>query len=110
MSSQINVCKDRLTARNLEPGPWLNKLKQHLLLGNETARIRLPDGSDATAVELAAEFVLIRPGKKLVYATDLADTMENRQCLVRLAQHAHTFFVKRNLSRQRPITPCATVI
>lgn len=89
---QINVRKDRLTARSLEPGTWLSKLKQHLLRGKETARIRLPDGSDATVAELAAEFVLISPGKKLVYATDLADTIDNRQRLVPLAKHAHTFF------------------
>lgn len=32
------------------------------------------------------------PGKKLVYATDLADSLANRQGLVKLAQSAHTFF------------------
>ena len=89
---QINVRKDRLAARSLEPGAWLTELKQQLLFGNETALIRLPDGSDATAAALAAELVLISPGKKLAYATDLADTTENRQRLVGLAKGAHTFF------------------
>ena len=107
---QINVRKDRLAARGLEPGPWLTELKQQLLFGNETALIRLPYGNDATVAALAAELVLISPGKKLVYATDLADTVENRQRLVGLAQHAHTFFVKRNLSKRRRITPCAMAI
>ena len=89
---QINVRKDRLTSRGLEPGPWLTELKQQLLRGNKSAPIRLPDGSDATVEALATELVLISPGKKLVYATDLADTVENRQRLINLAQHAHTFF------------------
>jgi ribonuclease BN (tRNA processing enzyme) len=89
---QINVRKDRLVARGLEPGPWLKELKQQLLRGNETATIRLPDSSDASVAALAAELLLISPGKKLVYATDLADTVDNRQRLIGLARHSHTFF------------------
>ena len=89
---QINVRKDRLVAHGLEPGPWLGELKQQLLRGNETASIRLPDGSEASVAALAAELLLIIPGKKLVYATDLADTADNRQRLIGLAQQAHTFF------------------
>ena len=82
---QINVRKDRLVARGLEPGPWLKELKQQLLCGNETATICLPDGSDASVAALATELLLISPGKKLVYATDLADTADNRQRLIGLA-------------------------
>jgi ribonuclease BN (tRNA processing enzyme) len=89
---QINIRKDRLEARGLGPGPWLNELKQNLLSRNETAMIQLPDGSEATTCSLADELVLIMPGKKLVYATDLADTESNRQQLIKLAQHAHTLF------------------
>lgn len=88
----INIRKDRLTARGLEPGPWLTELRQQLLAENLTARIRLPDGSEATVGALGDEMALITPGKKLVYATDLADTERNRKRLVGLAQHAHTFF------------------
>ena len=79
-------------ARNLTPGPWLNELKQQLLARNETARIHLPDGTEASVAALARELVLIRPTKKLVYATDLADTEQNRERLQALAHHAHTFF------------------
>ncbi len=89
---EINVRKDRLTARRLEPGPWLSELKRQLLAENETAMIQLPDGSEASAAALGAELVLISPGKKLVYATDLADTSDNRKRLVTFARNAHTFF------------------
>ena len=89
---QVNVRKDRLLARGLEPGPWLNELKQHIISGNDAATIHLPDGSEATVAALAAELVLITPAKRLVYATDLADTVDNRQRLIGLAQRAHTFF------------------
>lgn len=89
---QINIRKDRLRAHNLTPGPWLNELKRQLLQENEAALIRLPDGNETAAGALAEDMVLITPGKKLAYATDLADSAENRQRLIRLAQHAHTFF------------------
>jgi ribonuclease BN (tRNA processing enzyme) len=89
---QLNIRKDRLKARELEPGPWLNELKQQLLSENETALIQLPDGSETSAGALADELVLITPGKKFVYATDLADTADNRQRLIKFAHHAHTFF------------------
>jgi len=89
---QINIRKDRLRTRTLSPGPWLNVLKQHILMNNETALVQLPDGTKTSAGALAQDLAIITPGKKLVYATDLADTADNRQRLTALAQHAHTFF------------------
>jgi ribonuclease BN (tRNA processing enzyme) len=89
---QLNIRKDRLKVRGLEPGPWLNTLKQHILSNNASATVQLPDGSEADAARLAHDLVRITPGKKLVYATDLADTSDNREKLVSLARHAHTFF------------------
>lgn len=88
----LNVRKDRLRARGLEPGPWLTELKRELLAENQDAVIALPDGSEAAAGELGDELILVSPGKKLVYATDFADTTDNRERLVAFAQHAHTFF------------------
>ena len=89
---QINVRKDRLQSRGLAPGPWLNDLKQQLLMDNDDAILQLPDGSKASASALADELVIITPGKKIVYATDLADSRENRRQLIEMAQQAHTLF------------------
>jgi len=89
---QIQVRKDRLLARNVEPGPWLNELKQRVAGGDSQTQIELPDGSQELVEVLANELLLISPGKRLVYATDLGDTTENRKRLVNLARHAHTFF------------------
>lgn len=89
---QINVRKDRLREHSLTPGPWLTELKRHLLTDNDTALVQLPNGQQATAGALAQDLVIITPGKKLVYATDLADTPTNRERLAKLAHHAHTFF------------------
>jgi ribonuclease BN (tRNA processing enzyme) len=54
--------------------------------------IDLPDGTHAAAEALQKDLTLITPGKKLVYATDLADTPQNRERLVAFARYAHTFF------------------
>lgn len=88
---EIHIRKDYLQARGFKPGPWLAALKNHLLAGNDTAIITLPDGTVAHVADVAADLTLIKPGKKLVYATDLADTPDNRQHLQALAQYAHTF-------------------
>lgn len=89
---EINIRKDRLRARGLQPGPWLSELKRHLLAENSKALVQLPNGSKADVATLATDLVLITPAKKLVYATDLADTPNNRQHLHTLARYAHTFF------------------
>jgi ribonuclease Z len=54
--------------------------------------IDLPDGTRRCAGELARTLTLIQPGKKLVYAADMADTPLNRQKVIDLARGAHTLF------------------
>lgn len=89
---QINVRKDRLRAWGLAPGPWLGALKRHLQAGERAAAVTLPDGRVESTATLAAELVLVSPGKKLVYATDFSDSVENRRRLIALASGAHTLF------------------
>jgi len=91
-ASQLNVRKDRIEARGVVPGAWLGELKRRIRSEEYDAWIELPDGTREPAGQLAAELLLVRPGKKLVYATDLADTPDNRARLSALAAGAHTFF------------------
>jgi ribonuclease Z len=51
-----------------------------------------PTGAIKRAGDLAETLTIIRPGKKLVYAADMADTQQNREKLIALAQSAHTLF------------------
>ena len=91
---ELNVRKDSLQRLGWSPGPWLNELKQRLIDGDDDASLRLPDGGAATVAELARELLTITPGRRLVYATDLADTPGNRERVVGLARNAHTLFLE----------------
>lgn len=99
-AKQINVRKEQLLERQLEPGPWLNELKECLYAAEEAASITLPDGREVTVAKLAEALILIRQGSKLVYATDFADTPDNRIKLRVLAQGAHTFFCEATFLQQ----------
>lgn len=89
---QLNIRKERLIARGLAVGPWLGELKRRIADDERDALICLPDGDMERVGALADDLVLIAPGQKLVYATDLADTADNRERLTGLAKGAHTFF------------------
>jgi ribonuclease BN (tRNA processing enzyme) len=89
---QVKVRRDRLDALALQSGRWLQELKQEFLQGHPERNIALPDGTSRPVKQLRDELLLVRPGQKMVYATDFADTKENRRRLVELAQNAHSLF------------------
>ena len=91
-ASTLNIRKDRLKELGLPVGPWLGELKRRIAEADREAVIELPDGHRERAGLLAEQLVIIGTGKRLVYATDLADTPDNRQRLVTLAAGAHTLF------------------
>jgi ribonuclease Z len=88
----IKIRKERLAASGTQSGPWLGKLKACIAAGRLEADVVLPDGRSVTAGELSDDLAIVRPGKKLVYASDMADTPENRKRLTGLARSAHTLF------------------
>jgi ribonuclease BN (tRNA processing enzyme) len=63
-------------------------LKEHLVQGDTDAHIQLPDGNRESVENLANDLVMVTPGRKLVYATDFADTPENRDALVHFSARA----------------------
>ena len=89
---KLNVRKERLRARNLDPGAWLGELKRRVAADDQQAAIRLPDGSTAAVNSLAKDLLQINPAQKLVYATDCTDSRTNREKLAALANGAHSFF------------------
>jgi ribonuclease BN (tRNA processing enzyme) len=91
-SREINVRKDRLAARGWPPGPWLGRLKRCIAGEAEDDPIELPDGTRQAAGELAKALTFVRPGKRFIYAADMADTAANRRKLIALARGGHTLF------------------
>lgn len=89
---QINVRKDRLAALGLTPGPWLTELKRRFAAGERAGALALSDGSETSVGALAEALLLTAPGKKIVYATDLADTPANRERVAWLARDAYILF------------------
>jgi ribonuclease BN (tRNA processing enzyme) len=92
MKFDLNVRQERLAALGLTPGRWLSDVKAHVAAGDHDTMVALPDGTTRTAGRLSDEILILRPGPKLAYATDLADTVQNRTRLQALAESAHTFF------------------
>ena len=91
-AARFRVCPDRLQAQDLPTGPWLQDLKKAWLTGRYEEAITLPDGSRRSVAELKEQVLLVSPGEKLVYATDLADSSANRRKLIELTSGAHSFF------------------
>lgn len=88
----LNVRKDRLIEAGLPVGPWLGELKRALHQGRPESRINVPDGRKERADVLADRLLQVTAGQKLVYATDLADTAANRECLTAFAADADALF------------------
>jgi ribonuclease BN (tRNA processing enzyme) len=89
---EIKVRKERLAKAGLLPGPWLGRLKRCVTAVTPDVDIEMPDGSSRRAEELIRDLLVILPGKKLAYVTDLADTPENLRKVTELARSAHTLF------------------
>jgi ribonuclease Z len=90
--AKFNVDNNLLKTWGLPAGPWLDELKRLIGAGKNCAPIRLPDNSLCAAGEVGKRLLIVTPGEKLVYATDLADTRANREALRRLAHQADFLF------------------
>ncbi|MFE8070883.1 Clp1/GlmU family protein [Marinobacteraceae bacterium S3BR75-40.1] len=103
---RFNVDRERLAARNLAGGHWLSRLKQAAWDKDLEALIELPDQTRERAGDLMDQLLQRTPGERLVYATDLADTPQNRESLIDLARGASVFvceapFIDRDAEQAR---------
>jgi ribonuclease Z len=96
---RLNVRAERLAASGLPPGAWLGRLRRAVLKG-EHGLMQLPDGRERAVDELADALLHSEPGKKLGYATDLADTAENRRQLTALAEDAELLICEASFREQ----------
>jgi ribonuclease Z len=91
--AHVNVCRNRVEARGLPAGPWLQGLKQAVLQGRpDDWPVDLPDGP--LPLGELRELVSVAPGQKIAYVTDVADTSANRGAIADLARGADIFFLE----------------
>ncbi|MGM0555236.1 MAG: MBL fold metallo-hydrolase [Myxococcota bacterium] len=117
-TQHFDVRSDRL-GPPFDPGPWLGELKRLAAMGDEDRVLTMSDESSHTVGELRSRLLLERPGQSLVYASDLADSAENRRRLTDLARGVdllvcEAYFAERDrekaaLARHLTTTACAEI-
>jgi ribonuclease Z len=96
----INIIKEGLKKLGLTPGPWLSEFKQALYARADPAtrfEIRRPDHSVPHRYELgdlAEQIVIITPGQKITYITDVAYTGANRAKIIAFAKNSDHLFIE----------------
>ena len=83
-----------LQERGLRPGPWISHLRQLIAQGSpDSAELRLPQGVH-TLGELRGVLRRVEPGKRVVWAVDLAYTENNRAALRTIARRAELLYME----------------
>src|SRR5437773_455650 len=91
--THLNVRPEALAAAGLEPGPWLNALKQAIRTGApDDTPIRVTPGDRRPLGALSAELITVTPGQKVAYVVDTLFSPANAAAIVRLAAGADLFF------------------
>jgi len=98
--AHVNVWKNRLSELGLPVGPWLRELKRAVIENREDDypihvgfRSKTSNGPTMLLEELRSA-VTVTPGQKIGYVTDVADTLANRQAIIRLAHNADLLFIE----------------
>ncbi|HTD26885.1 MAG TPA: MBL fold metallo-hydrolase, partial [Candidatus Elarobacter sp.] len=91
--THLNVRPEALAAAGLEPGPWLNALKQAIRSGApDDTPIQVTPGDRRPLGALSAELITVTPGQKVAYVVDTLFSPANAAAIVRLAAGADLFF------------------
>ncbi len=96
----VNINKDELTAMHMEPGAWLNEVKQNIYEGaSDDLPVQVPVGVNGTQElreyslgALKKKLVTITPGQKIAYITDTVYTPDNIRRIVNLIREADVLF------------------
>jgi ribonuclease Z len=93
-AQHANVWKNRLAERGLAVGPWLRDLKHAVVAGRpDDFPIALAAATTAPLGTLR-DLVTVTPGQKIAYATDVADTPDNRAAIAALTRGADLLFIE----------------
>jgi ribonuclease Z len=102
-TTHVAIKKDHLARLGLPVGPWLQQLKRALLRHDpDDTLIPIPDHPPMTLATLRAECVLISPGPKLAYVTDVAFHAQNASRISALAHRADLMFIESSFTADEP--------
>src|SRR5262245_9282034 len=89
----LNVRPEALAASGLQPGPWLNALKNAVRAGADDATpITVRPGDSRPLGTLRDALLTVTPGQKVAYVVDTLFSPANVAAIVRLAAGADLFF------------------
>ena len=100
--NHVNIMKNRLDERGLPVGPWLADLK-HAVLGEEPDdqlfRVWWKEGVNVMERylplgQLKRDILLIVPGQKITYVTDIVHEPENASRIIELARGSDYLFIE----------------
>jgi len=95
---RLAVRPEGLRERGLAPGPWLDALKHAASLGEDEREIDV--GAERVKVkDLAPTLLVERPGQRVAYVTDAADSPRNRSRIVELAKGVDLFICEATFTR-----------
>jgi ribonuclease BN (tRNA processing enzyme) len=104
----FRIRKDRLAALGLSDGPWLGALKRSLTAGEVAGQLVLPDGRRVGVSCLAHDLVERSSTRRMVYATDLMDSPENRRLLIEVARGADALICEAAFSQMDSVHAART--
>lgn len=93
-AAHVNVWKSRLTDMGLAVGPWLRDLKRAVVARKPDDHCVLIDGGRTMHLGELRSAVSVTAGQKLGYVTDVADTVANREAIIRLVRDADLLFIE----------------
>ncbi|HOL58987.1 MAG TPA: MBL fold metallo-hydrolase [Syntrophales bacterium] len=100
---RLSIMQNVLNEMGLATGPWLNELKEHILVGSPPdtpLSVRWKEeairkGEEKLPLGYLQERIVKRaPGRKVAYVTDCAYTEENRRKIVELVRGADILFIE----------------
>jgi ribonuclease Z len=92
--AHVNVWKNRLAARGLPTGAWLQALKRAVIEESpDDHPIELPSG-ERVPLGALRDLVTVTAGQKIAYVTDVADTPTNRSAIAAFAKDADLLFLE----------------
>ncbi len=96
----LNIDKAKLESMQAEPGPWLNELKQSILMEEPdstliTVPFKQPGEARTESIslgQLKSDLVDVFPGQKIGYVVDTVFNDRNRKKIVGLVESSDIFF------------------